>query len=111
MPMHKKSHLTGRGIAMWNAHKQKGGSWGDFVSGLRSVGRTIYDSAIKPAYQYVRDKPLSTLATASKYIPGVGQVISPVLGAAATLTGKGRRRRRKTTKKQAGGSGISLKGL
>ena len=110
MPMHKKSHLTGRGLAMWNVHKQRGGSWGDFVSGLRSVGRTIYDSAIKPAYQYIRDKPLTTAATVARFIPGVGSTIAAPLSAIAAHTGKGRRRRR-TTKKQAGGSGISLKGL
>jgi hypothetical protein len=110
MPRHKKAHLSGAGRAMWETHKQKGGSWGSFIEGIKKAGRTVYDRAIKPAYQYVRDKPLTTLATGLKFVPGVGSTLAKPVEIAANLTGKGRRRRRKPAK-QAGGSGISLHGL
>ena len=78
----------------------RGGSWSDFTNWVKGAANTVgkvvkrvgnltYDNLIKPAYNYVKEKPLTLLSQAASYIPVVGPTASKVLGTAASLTGKG----------------------
>jgi hypothetical protein len=115
----KKSHLTAYGKKLWKLHQGGGGWWSSFTDAVKSASRTVYDKAIKPAYQYVKDKPITTAAALSSMIPVAGKFISPILGVAGKITGKGKKRTTKrkqaggSARKQAGGSSkmIAFKGL
>jgi hypothetical protein len=76
---HKVSHLTTWGKGLWKAHQQKGGSWSDFTGWLKKAGnkivdagKTVYEKAIKPAYQVAKDLGLDKVAVslASKALGG-----------------------------------------
>ena len=83
--------------------KQKGGSYngkgGSFLSWLRGAASTVYNKVIKPAANYIKDKPLtaiSKVAGAASFIPtpfsGVLRGVATATGAAGQALGKGMKR-------------------
>ena len=59
------SHLTGYGKKLWAIHKQAGGSWSDFTNWVKGAantvadaGKTVYERAIKPAHQWIKDNKI-----------------------------------------------------
>ncbi len=86
---------------------QIGGSWNDFTNWVKRAANTVgnaakkagnfvYNKAIKPAYNYVKDKPLSAIskvAGVAGMIPspfsGALKAASAAAGAVGEATGKG----------------------
>jgi hypothetical protein len=100
-------HKKMRGKKLYKSIHQHGGSWGSFVNWLGNAGRTVangfktagnfvYKKAIRPAYEYVRDKPVTAISHGLK-VAGAVTGLAPLgyagtaLGAVGKAVGKGQK--------------------
>jgi hypothetical protein len=84
------------GGRLLHAIHQSGGSWSDFTNWVKGAANTVYNKALKPAWEYVKKKPVSTAGYILKglsYIPsplsGALSTAGTAVGAAGTAFGKG----------------------
>ncbi len=103
---------SGQGRRVGRGRRMRGGDlWGigNFFRNkvgpaFKDAGNYVYNKALKPGYDYVKDHPLTAIGTAASFIPGPIGWAGKALGVAGKITGKGRRRIRR---RRIGGSAFS----